>query len=66
MPLGVETNSRRLIALLKADGWVHIATKGDHMQFKHPARAGRVTVPHPVKDLRAGTVHSIYRQAGWR
>ena len=55
----METNSRKLIALLKADGWVHVATKGDHMQFKHPARPGRVTVPHPVRDLRKGTVLSI-------
>ncbi len=27
--------------------------------------AGRVTVPHPKKDLPVGTVRSIYRQAGW-
>lgn len=63
---GIETDSRKLLALLRADGWVHVATKGDHWQFKHPDRPGRVTVPHPVKDLRRGTVLSIYRQAGWR
>jgi predicted RNA binding protein YcfA (HicA-like mRNA interferase family) len=63
---GIETNSRKLIALLQADGWEHVATKGDHWQFKHPTRPGRVTVPHPVKDLKPGTALSIYRQAGWR
>ena len=66
MPGGVETNSRKLIARLQADGWEHVATKGDHWQFKHPTRLGRVTVPHPVKDLKLGTALSIYRQAGWR
>ena len=54
MPEGIETNSRKLIALLRADGWQHVATKGDHWQFKHPGRSGRVTVPHPVKDLKRG------------
>ena len=62
----LETNSRKLIALLEADGWVLVATKGDHRQYRHPERSGRVTVPHPVKDLKKGTVLSIYRQAGWR
>ena len=62
----LETNSRKLIALLEADGWVLVATKGDHRQYRHPERPGRVTVPHPVKDLKKGTVLSIYRQVGWR
>lgn len=62
----MERNSRKLIAMLLADGWVHVATRGDHWQFKHPTIAGRVTIPHPVKDIKPGTVASIYRQAGWR
>ncbi|WP_106751598.1 type II toxin-antitoxin system HicA family toxin [Pannonibacter carbonis] len=61
----MERDSRKLIRLLEADGWVLVAVKGDHHQFKHPDRPGRVTVPHPVKDLKTGTVYSIYRQAGW-
>ncbi|NQZ11070.1 MAG: type II toxin-antitoxin system HicA family toxin [Algicola sp.] len=40
-------------------------TKGDHHQFKHPSIPGKVTVPHPKKDLPIGTIKSIYRQAGW-
>jgi predicted RNA binding protein YcfA (HicA-like mRNA interferase family) len=47
-------------------GWTRVAVRGDHHQFKHPERPGRVTVPHPNRDLPAGTVRSIYRQAGWR
>ena len=62
----MECNSRKLIRLLEDDGWVHIVTKGDHWQFKHPPKPGRVTLPHPVKDIKLGTVASIYRQAGWK
>ncbi|MDA8542750.1 type II toxin-antitoxin system HicA family toxin [Rhodobacteraceae bacterium] len=39
--------------------------KGSHHQFKHPEKTGRVTVPHPNKNIKTGTVKSIYRQAGW-
>ncbi|WP_082627981.1 type II toxin-antitoxin system HicA family toxin [Pseudohongiella spirulinae] len=54
---------KELIRKLQADGWVLVATKGSHLQFKHPSKVGRVTVPHPKRDLPRGTVHSIYRQA---
>lgn len=62
----MERNSRKLIELLERDGWVRVAVKGSHWQFKHPSKAGRVTLPHPVKDINVGTVASIYRQAGWK
>ena len=58
-------NSRKLIRMLEDDGWYLIETKGSHRQFRHPIKIGRVTVPHPKKDLPLGTVVSIYRQAGW-
>jgi len=57
-------NSATLIAQLKADGWVLVHTVGSHHQFKHPAKLGKVTVPHPRKDLPLPTVRSILRQAG--
>jgi predicted RNA binding protein YcfA (HicA-like mRNA interferase family) len=41
-----------------------VATEGSHRQFKHPTKPGRVTVPHPVKDMPVGTLKSIERQAG--
>jgi predicted RNA binding protein YcfA (HicA-like mRNA interferase family) len=52
--------------MLVAEGWYEVARKGSHVQLKHPSRKGRVTVPHPRKDLPAGTVKSIERQAGIR
>ena len=62
----MERNSRKLIRFLEQDGWVRVAVKGDHWQFKHPVKKGRVTVPHPTRDIKPGTVISIYRQAGWK
>ena len=57
-------NSKAVIAALKADGWVEVAQKGSHVQLKHPRQPGRVTVPHPKKDLPIGTLRSIEKQAG--
>ena len=61
----MERNSRKLIRKLEADGWVVVAQRGSHVPLKHSQKPGRVTVPHPKRDLPAGTVRSIYRQAGW-
>ena len=57
-------DSRVLIKILEEDGWVLVAVRGSHHQFKHPVRPGRVTVPHPRKDLKKGTENSILKQAG--
>lgn len=62
----MERNSRKLKKLLEADGWYEVATVGSHVQFKHPTKMGRVTLPHPKKDLKLRTVISIYKQAGWK
>ncbi len=57
-------NSREVIAALEADGWTEVARRGSHAQFKHPTKPGRVTVPHPKRDLPVGTLRSIERQSG--
>lgn len=57
-------SSREIIAKLKADGWTHDGATGDHFHFKHPAKPGKVTVPHPVRDIKIGTLKSIERQSG--
>ncbi len=59
-------DSREIIKRLRKDGWELIHIKGSHHQFKHPQKAGRVTVPHPKRDLPVGTLKSIFRQAGWK
>jgi predicted RNA binding protein YcfA (HicA-like mRNA interferase family) len=58
-------DSRDVIKRLKSEGWHLANTRGSHHQFKHPDKPGRVTVPHPKKDIPAGTLKSIARQAGW-
>jgi len=52
-------NSRDVIRAIKQAGWEHVGTRGDHWQFKHPTLPGRVTVPHPKRDLPIGTLRSI-------
>ena len=57
-------NSAALIKQLKADGWELVHTVGSHHLFKHPTKPGKVTVPHPKKDLPLPTARSILKQAG--
>lgn len=57
-------NSRDVIAALKAEGWQQVAQRGSHVQFKHPDKPGRVTVPHPKRDIPLGTLRSIEKQSG--
>ncbi|MDG6319626.1 type II toxin-antitoxin system HicA family toxin, partial [Glaesserella parasuis] len=57
-------DSKTIIKMIEADGWYLVATSGSHHQFKHPTKQGRVTVPHPKKDLKKGTELSILKQAG--
>ena len=57
-------SSKEVIAILRADGWFEVACVGDHHQFKHSTKKGRVTVTHPKKDIPLGTLKSIEKQAG--
>jgi predicted RNA binding protein YcfA (HicA-like mRNA interferase family) len=58
--------TRDVVAALQADGWF-VARKGpgDHLQFKHPVKPGKVTVDSGEPEIPTGTLRSIYRQAGW-
>ena len=61
MPLKVKD----AIKMIEADGWVLVATRGSHRQYRHPTKPGRVTIAgKPSKDLPPGLEHSILRQAG--
>ena len=47
---------RDILRRLADDGWVLVATKGSHRQFKHPVKPGRVTVAgKPSDDIAPGT-----------
>ncbi len=60
----MERDSRKIIAKLEDDGWRLAGTTGSHHHFKHEKKPGKVTVPHPKKNLPNGTVRSILKQAG--
>ena len=59
-----RSGARRLDALAR-EGWTLARQRGSHRQYTHAERDGRVTVPHPRKEIPTGTLRNIYRQAGW-
>lgn len=61
---GEAMSSREILKILKDDGWYIVGQEGSHIQLKHPTKKGRVTVPHPEKDIPVGTQKNIMKQAG--
>ena len=57
-------SSREVIRALRDDRWFIVGQTGSHLHLKHPAKRGKVTVPHPTKTLPLGTLKSIERQSG--
>lgn len=57
---------REVLRMLMSDGWILVATRGSHRQYKHPTKPGKVTVPvHSMSDqMRPGTLNSVLKQAG--
>ena len=57
-------SSREVLKMLLDDGWYEVNCVGDHHQFKHPTKPGRVTLRRPVKDLGIRDLRSIAKQSG--
>jgi predicted RNA binding protein YcfA (HicA-like mRNA interferase family) len=57
-------HSRDVLKQLWKDGWYEVNQVGSYKQFKHPTKSGRVTVPHPNRDIPTGTLKSIEKQPG--
>jgi predicted RNA binding protein YcfA (HicA-like mRNA interferase family) len=56
---------RDAIRIIEKDGWLRVATRGSHRQYKHLLKPGRVTIAgKPSDDLAPGTFRSILKQAG--
>lgn len=55
---------REIDKILTGDGWVKISTRGSHVQYEHPTKPGKVTVPKHSGDIPTGTLRAIYKQAG--
>lgn len=59
---------KEVIRMLLDDGWVQQkGNGGDHRQFKHPVKKGKVTVRgHENEVLSQFLLNSIWKQAGWK
>jgi predicted RNA binding protein YcfA (HicA-like mRNA interferase family) len=57
-------SSRDVIRSIEQDGWVQVGQTGSHVHFKHDRKPGKITVPHPVKNLPIGTLKSIEKRSG--
>ena len=57
-------NGRTVIRLIEADGWYKVGQAGSHVQFRHPTKPGRTTVPHPKRDFPVKTLIGIEKQSG--
>lgn len=58
---------KEVIKLLEEDGWYLVCTVGDHRQFKHPTKKGRVTVAGKMSaTMNQFDLNSIWKQAGWK
>jgi predicted RNA binding protein YcfA (HicA-like mRNA interferase family) len=59
-------DSREIVRMIEAEGWEFKDQRGSHAQFRHPTKKGKITVPHPLKDVPVKTIISIERQSGVR
>lgn len=57
-------DSRTVLKALSDAGWVHVSTLGGHHKFRHSATGRTTVVPHPVKDIKPGTLRAIERDTG--
>jgi predicted RNA binding protein YcfA (HicA-like mRNA interferase family) len=56
---------KEALRIIEKDGWVMVAQRGSHRQYKHPVKPGRVTIAgKPSDDLHPKTTKSILQQAG--
>ena len=58
---------KEVIKMLEEAGWILVTTRGDHRQYKHPTKSGKVTVRGKFSEnLSQELLNSIFKQAGWR
>ena len=56
-------SSTELIKILYDDGWYFYKASGSYHHFKHPIKKGKVTIPHPRKDIPYKTAKNVMKQA---
>ena len=55
----VPTKVREAIKIIREDGWYEVSTRGSHRQFKHPSKAGCVTIAGKLGDDLAPKTYDI-------
>ncbi|MEX0991453.1 MAG: type II toxin-antitoxin system HicA family toxin [Actinomycetota bacterium] len=56
---------REVVKILEENGWRLERQVGSHRQYRHPSKPGTVTIAGDLgKDVKRGTLSSIWRQAG--
>lgn len=57
---------REVQKMLRDDGWtIKRHGPGDHVQWVHPKKPGKVTLDMGVREIPTGTLKSVFKQAGW-
>ena len=59
-----ETNTRKIVARLKREGWVSVGAK--HDKFVHPDKQGQVILVPRHTTVTPGVARSIAKVAGWK
>jgi predicted RNA binding protein YcfA (HicA-like mRNA interferase family) len=55
---------RQVIKLIEEDGWYLVRTRGDHRQYKHPTKKGRLTISGNLgREMPPGTLSSVLKEA---
>ncbi|EEZ33908.1 YcfA family protein [Brucella sp. NF 2653] len=65
-PKRTPLTPREVVKMLRTDGWeIKRKGPGDHVQYAHSAKPGKVTVDMGAKEFPTKTLKSIFKQAGW-
>jgi len=60
----IETNTRRIIARLKSEGWSEIGGS-KHYKYANPAKPGIAIIVPRHREQSPGVARSIAKAAGW-
>lgn len=65
MPKLPKITASELLRALHRDGWYQVGQEGSHVQLKHAAKKGKVTVGvHSSKTIPTYNLASVLKQAG--
>jgi predicted RNA binding protein YcfA (HicA-like mRNA interferase family) len=57
--------TKKLIQLLKKNGWNEVRHSGSHKIFKNPDFKNNIPIPiHGGKDIKKGTLFAILKKSG--